>query len=127
MWLLEKIDENYVKTIKPKLITDEVSLARVISYCTSSGRVASSTVHNTRNVKVDLLSEFIDVDVAYKRMKEFVETPGFLELEEDLEIDVIAFILHHDISKDDTDGDYGISEERIRKEIDRIRNDVLKA
>ena len=127
LWLLEKIDENYVKTIKPKLITDEVSLARVISYCTSSGRVASSTVHNTRNVKVDLLSEFIDVDVAYKRMKEFVETPGFLELEEDLEIDVIAFILHHDISKDDTDGYYGTSEERIRKEIDRIRNDVPKA
>ena len=126
LWLLGKIDENYVTTIKPKLITDEISLARVISYCTSSGRVASRTVHNTRNVKDSILSEFIDVEVAYERMKKFIETPSFLELEEDLEIDVIAFILHHDINKDDIDGDYGISEERIRKEIDRIRNVVLK-
>ena len=109
------------------LAEDEVSLARVISYCTSSGRVASRTVHNTRNVKVSLLSEFIDAEVAYERMKVYTETPSFLELEENLEMDVIAFILHHDISKDDTDDDYGISEERIKKEINRIRNDVLKA
>ena len=126
LWLLGKIDEDYVKTIKPKLITDEISLARVISHCTSSGRVASRTVHNTRNVKVSILSEFIDVEEAYERMKKFVETPGFLELEEDLEMDTIAFVLHHDINKDDTDGDYGISEERIRKEIDRIRNGALE-
>ena len=126
LWLLGKIDENYVRTIKPTLITDEISLARVISYCTSLGRVASRTVHYTRNVIVSTLSEFIDVEEAYKRMKKYVETPGFLELEEDLEMDIIAFILHHDINKDNTDSDYGISEERIRKEIERIRNGALK-
>lgn len=122
LWILGKIDEEYTKSIKKKLITDDISLTRVISYCTSSGRFAARTIYNTRHVQIKLLSEFIDVDTAYQRIKQFISFPEFLELEDDLQINAVAFILQYEKMSGDSAVEKSIAEELIKKEIDKIRN-----
>ena len=73
MWMLSQLDKRLVKHIKETLVTDDMSLAKVISYCTSRGKVA-------RQVNKETLSEFIDVEEAYRRIGIFVTTREFLQL-----------------------------------------------
>ncbi len=122
LWILGKIDEEYTKKVKQELITDDVSLAQVVSYCTSSGRVAARTVYNTRHVQFKVLSEFIDIDTAYQRIKQFTASPNFFELEENLQVNAVAFIMQYETKRDDSDFEEGIAEESIKKEIRKIHN-----
>ena len=74
LWMLSQLDEELVKHIKETLVTDDTSLAKVISYCTSRGKTAVRLVVETRQVNKETLSEFIDVEDAYSRMNVFVTT-----------------------------------------------------
>ncbi len=123
LWILGKIDEEYVSDIKTKLVTDDASLAQIICYCSSIGRFASRTVHNTRSVNTDRLSEFIDVEEAYQRMKKYVMLPAFLDCSEDIMFSVVAFILQYETKVAKENEDFGIIEERIIQEIKKIQNE----
>ena len=74
MWMLSQLDEELVKHIEETLVTDDISLAKVISYCTSRGKTAVKLVVGTRQVNKETLSEFIDVEEAYRRIKVFITT-----------------------------------------------------
>ena len=80
LWMLRRLDEGLVKHIEETLVTDDISLAKVISYCTSRGKVAVKLVVGTREVNKETLSKFIDVEEAYRRIKIFVTTCEFLQL-----------------------------------------------
>jgi translation initiation factor 2 alpha subunit (eIF-2alpha) len=80
LWMLSQLDKRLVKHIKETLVTDDMSLAKVISYCTSRGKVAVRLVVETRQVNKETLSEFIDVEEAYRRIGIFVTTREFLQL-----------------------------------------------
>lgn len=91
LWLLGQIDDAFTKQIKESLVTDDPSLAKVISYCTAHGKAAATLVVKTYRVDKKLLGEFVDLKEAYDRMCIFVKTYGFLELSEENQRDVGAF------------------------------------
>lgn len=120
LWLLSQIDEELVIQIKKTLITDDVSLAKVISYCTSHGKTAAKLVVKTRQVNRQTLSEFIDIEEACRRMGIFVTTREFLLLPEENQMDSVAFliIMKRDTENSTTEG--YVAEETIKKELQKI-------
>lgn len=120
LWLLSQIDEELVKHIKETLITDDVSLAKVISYCTSHGKAAAKLVVKTRQVNRQTLSEFIDIEEACRRMGIFVTTREFLLLPEENQVDSVAFLIamKRDTENSPTEG--CVAEEAIKKELQKI-------
>lgn len=119
MWILGKIDEEFKKEVIKKIITDDFSIAQVINNCSSSARVASTIVYKTKNVNINTLSQYIDIDEAYQRMKNYAMTNDFMKIDEDVQKSVIAFIVQQE-NKDNYDSDIGISEERIKKEMQKL-------
>ena len=93
LWMLSQIDEELAKHIKETLVTDDISLAKIISYCTSHGKAAIKLIINTRKVDKQALSEFIDINEAYQRIGIFVTTCEFLRLPTENLEDVIAFTI----------------------------------
>lgn len=121
-WLLEKIDIELTKDKKKSIITDDISLAKVISSCTSRGTLESRVVTKVRNTDMNKLAEFIDTNEAYKRVKEFIKTDTFLTLTSNEQMDVMAFILKKERTASNTVFDHGIAEETIQKELQKLIN-----
>lgn len=93
LWILRQIDAELVANKKRSLISDDLSLAKIISYCTSRGTVTVKTVAKTRNVNRKEIEGFIDIDEAYQRIKKFITTSQFFLLPKDDQMNVMAFIL----------------------------------
>lgn len=124
MWMLSKLDEELVKYIKETLVTDNISLAKVISYCTSRGKTAVRLVVETRHVNKETLSEFIDVEEAYSRIDVFVKTREFLLLSTETQKDVIAFIIAMASDKKSRPTEGLVAEETIERELQKIVNAI---
>ena len=120
LWMLSQLDEELVKHIKETLVTDDTSLAKVISYCTSRGKTAVRLVVETRQVNKETLSEFIDVEDAYSRMNVFVTTHEFLILSKETKKDVVAFLIAVRRSKETSQTEGFVAEEIINGELQKI-------
>ena len=113
LWMLGHIDQGLVSRIKKKLVTDDTSLAKVISYCTSRGKTAVKLVVKTRKVDIQALSEFIDVAKAYQRMSTFITINAFLSLPNENQRDVMAFIIAQKRTSESRPTEGYVSEEEI--------------
>lgn len=122
LWMLSQLDEELVKHIEETLVTDDISLVKVISYCTYRGKTAVKLVVGTRQVNKETLSKFIDVKEAYRRIKIFVTTCGFLQLPTENQKDVIAFIIAMNRDENNTHAEGRVAEDTIRKELEKIVN-----
>ena len=120
LWMLSQLDEELVKHIKETLVTDDTSLAKVISYCTSRGKTAVRLVVETRQVNKETLSEFIDVEDAYSRMNVFVTTHEFLILLKETKKDVVAFLIAMRRNKETSQTEGFVAEETINEELQKI-------
>lgn len=120
LWMLSQLDEELVKHIKETLVTDDTSLAKVISYCTSRGKTAVRLVVETRQVNKETLSEFIDVEDAYSRMNVFVTTHEFLILSKETKKDVVAFLIAMRRNKETSQTEGFVAEEIINGELQKI-------
>ena len=120
LWMLSQLDEELVKHIKETLVTDDTSLAKVISYCTSRGKTAVRLVVETRQVNKETLSEFIDVEDAYLRMNVFVTTHEFLILSKETKKDVVAFLIAMRRNKETSQTEGFVTEEIIIEELQKI-------
>ena len=120
LWMLSQLDEELVKHIKETLVTDDISLAKVISYCTSRGKTAVRLVVETRQVNKETLSEFIDVEDAYSRMNVFVTTHEFLILLKETKKDVVAFLIAMRRNKETSQTEGFVAEEIINEELQKI-------
>ena len=120
LWILSQIDEELVKHIKETLITDDISLAKIISYCTSRGKVETKLVMKTRKVNKQELEKFIDVSEAYRRMENFVTTYDFSILPIEIQKDVVTFLIS--ISRMGGDGPTAdfVTEETIIDELQKM-------
>lgn len=119
--MLSLLDEELVRNIKETLVTDDISLAKVISYCTSRGKTAVRLVVETRQVNRETLSEFIDVEEAYSRMDVFVTTHEFLILSKETKKDVVAFLIAMRENKETSQTQEGfVAEEIINEELQKI-------
>lgn len=120
LWMLSQLDEELVKHIKETLVTDDTSLAKVISYCTSRGKTVVRLVVETRQVNKETLSEFIDVEDAYSRMNVFVTTHEFLILSKETKKDVVAFLIAMRRNKETSQTEGFVAEETINEELQKI-------
>lgn len=93
LWMLGQIDAELVANKKRVLVSDDISLVKVISYCTSRGTVATKIVERTRDVDQKTLEGFIDINEAYRRIKSFTATSQFFSLPKDDQMNAVAFIL----------------------------------
>lgn len=117
LWMLGNIDQKLVARIKKKLITDDTSLAKVISYCTSRGKTAVKLVVKTRKVDLKTLSGFIDVAEAHQRMRTFITINDFLSLPNENQRDVMAFTIAQNRLAEDRATEGFVSEEEIDEEL----------
>ena len=126
MWMLSQLDEELVKHIKETLVTDDISLAKVISYCTSRGKTAVRLVVETRQVNKETLSEFINVEEAYSRIDAFVKTREFLPLPKETQKDVVAFLIAVANNKKSRPTDGLVAEETIQEELQKKVNAIQR-
>lgn len=91
-WMLQNIDPDMAKSKKASIITDDTSLAKVITACTSRGSTLGKIVVKTRKIDLKHLEEFINLDEAYNRIENFVETDSFTHLTEDEKLNTILFL-----------------------------------
>ena len=120
LWLLGQIDEELVKHIKNTLVTDDISLAKIISYCTSHGKAATKLIVKTRQINKQSLSEFVDIEEANRRTCIFVTTRDFLLLPEEIQLDSVAFLM---VMKRDTENSLmegSVAEDAVKKELQKI-------
>lgn len=124
LWILGKIDPELAASKKKSIITDEISLVRVLGYCTSNGKVSGRITSKTWQVNLKNIEEFIDVDEAYQRIKAYVTTNNFLALSEDDQMNVTAFLLT--IKKKPENGimENHIVEESIQKELRKLVSNI---
>lgn len=120
LWILSQIDEELVKHIKETIITDDISLAKIISYCTSQGRTAVKLIIKTRQVNKQTLGEFIDINEAYRRISLFASTREFLLLPKENQKDVVAFLVATERSEEDRLTEGLVAEETIEDELQKM-------
>ena len=126
LWMLSQLDEELVKHIKETLVTDNILLAKVISYCTSRGKTTVRLVVETRHVNKETLSEFIDVEEAYSRIDVFVTTREFLLLPKETQKDVIAFLIAMASNKKGSPTEGLVAEEIIQEELQKRVNAIQR-
>ncbi len=121
LWMLGKIDAELAENRKKSLISNDTSLIKVVSYCTSRGTVATKIVTKIRDVNRQAIGEFIDVDVAYRRIKAFVATTQFTLLPEDDQMNAMAFILVTERAPSGSVMENCIGEDAIANALNQLR------
>ena len=124
IWMLEEINGELPSETKARMVSDDISLAKVISYCTSHGTVAGQVVSRVWGTDKDTLSKFIDAESAYQRMLRFIKSRGFETLPEDFKRDVIAFILSHEKQPFERMIDNQIYEKDIEQKLKSLSNEA---
>ena len=120
--MLGQIDAELVANKKKSIIADNVSLIKIISYCTSRGTVIARTGLKMRDVNQNAVEEFIDVDEAYRRVKAFVATSQFYLLPKDDQMNAIAFILIIERTGSESILEDGIAEDSVIRVLDKLEN-----
>lgn len=122
LWMLGKIDAELVANKKKSITTDNISLIKIISYCTSRGTVATRTVSKMRNVNRNAIGDFIDIDEAYRRVKAFAATSQFFQLTKDDQMNAIAFICITEQTDCESISENGIAEDAIISMLAHLAN-----
>lgn len=124
LWLLGQIDPETAADKKKSMVTDDVSLVKIIDECTSRGSVAMRIVAKTRTVDRDRLSEFVDLGEAYRRVKEFATKNQFFDLPQDEQMSAIAFILIVERGPVESSLKDCIAEDAIIRVLDQMKSKI---
>ena len=124
LWLLEQIAPETAADKKKSMVTDDVSLVKIIDECTSRGSVAVRIVAKTRTVDLDRLSEFVDLGEAYQRVKKFATENQFFDLPRDEQMSAVAFILIVERGPVESSLKDCIAEDAIMKALDQMESKI---
>ena len=124
LWLLEQIAPETAADKKKSMVTDDVSLVKIIDECTSRGSVAVRIVAKTRTVDRDRLSEFVDLGKAYQRVKKFATENQFFDLPRDEQMSAVAFILIVEREPVESSLKDCIAEDAIKKALDQVESKI---
>lgn len=124
LWLLEQIAPETAADKKKSMVTDDVSLVKIIDECTSRGSVAVRIVAKTRTVDRDRLSEFVDLGEAYQRVKKFATENQFFDLPRDEQMSAVAFILIVERGPVESSLKDCIAEDTIIKALDQMKSKI---
>ena len=118
LYLMKQLDPESTASIQRTLVTDDLSLVRVISYCISHGTaVVNNEEQSTWGVKQDSISEFIDINEARERMSAFVKTQQFDSLPQKEKMDIAAFLIEKDSVSQNEAFDNSIYESAVHKKL----------
>ena len=123
LWMLGQIDAELAKEKKKTIITDDFSLLKIIDYCVSKGSVASISIEKIRKVNKRALEEFIDVNEAYRRIKEYMETEEFYKSPEDEKISAMTFTLVMENTNSEATMEDSVSEEIAMRALRQVAKD----
>ncbi len=118
--LLGQIDAELADNKMKLLISDNISLVKVISYCTSRGTITAKIVTKTRNVSRKAIGKFIDVGEAYHRIKAFAATSQFFSLPKDDQMNAVAFILASERTPSESILENDIADDVIEKALNQL-------
>lgn len=121
LWMLEEINGEIPHKVKTRIVSDDVSLAKTISYCTSHGTITGQTVLKVWGTDTNTLSKFIKPERAYQRMLEFLKSKEFASLSEDFKRDIIAFMLSQKKQPSERSIDNQIYEREIEEELRSLK------
>lgn len=124
LWLLEQIAPETAADKKKSMVTDDVSLVKIIDECTSRGSVAVRIVAKTRTVDRDRLGEFVDLGEAYQRVKKFATENQFFDLPRDEQMSAVAFILIVERGPVESSLKDCIAEDAIMKALDQMESKI---
>ena len=124
LWLLEQIAPETAADKKKSMVTDDVSLVKIIDECTSRGSVAVRIVAKTRTVDWDRLSEFVDLGEAYQRVKKLATENQFFDLPRDEQMSAVAFILIVERGPVESSLKDCIAEDAIMKALDQMESKI---
>lgn len=124
LWLLEQIAPETAADKKKSMVTDDVSLVKIIDECTSRGSVAVRIVAKTRTVDRDRLSEFVDLGEAYQRVKKFATENQFFDLPRDEQMSAVAFILIVERGPVESSLKDCIAEDAIIRVLDQMKSKI---
>lgn len=124
LWLLGQIDPETAADKKKSMVTDDVSLVKIIDECTSRGSVAIRIVAKTRTVDWDRLSEFVDLGEAYQRVKKFATENQFFDLPRDEQMSAVAFILIVEREPVESSLKDCIAEDAIIRVLDQMKSKI---
>ena len=124
LWLLGQIDPETAADKKKSMVTDDVSLVKIIDECTSRGSVAMRIVAKTRTVDRDRLSEFVDLGEAYRRVKKFATKNQFFDLPRDEQMSAVAFILIVERGPVESSLKDCIAEDAIIRVLDQMKSKI---
>ena len=124
LWILDQIDPETATSKKKSIIKDEISLIRVLNYCTSHGKVSGRITSKTWQVNLKNIEEFIDVDEAYQHIRSFVLTNNFKTLSEDDQMNAMAFLLTMEKKPGDGMMENYLVEESIRRELRKLISSI---
>lgn len=124
IWFLEQLDENKTKEFAKSMINSDLDLAKFISASVTHGKGASRTVFKYWKVKKDNINKYIDINVAYERIKSFVSTNEFSYLDSNKQENVAAFLIGMETKDDSQRLDDEILISQIEKKLKEIKNTV---
>lgn len=124
LWLLEQIAPETAADKKKSMVTDDVSLVKIIDECTSRESVAVRIVAKTRTVDRDRLSEFVDLGEAYQRVKKFATENQFFDLPRDEQMSAVAFILIVEREPVESSLKDCIAEDAIIRVLDQMKSKI---
>ena len=93
LWMLEQLAPEQAVNKEKALVSDDVSLMKVISYGVSKGTISTKIVTKTRVLDRQKVSKFVDIDEGYRRAKSFSKSKPFFTLSENDQMNAVAFIL----------------------------------
>ena len=124
LWILGQIDPELTASKKKSIIRDDMSLIRVLGYCTSHGKISGRITSKTWQVDLKSIEEFINVDEAYQRIREFVTKNNFIALSEDDQMNVMAFLLTMKKKPEDGMRDNHLVEESLQRELRKLISSI---
>ena len=93
LWMLEQLAPEQAVNKEKALVSDDVSLMKVISYGVSKGTISTKIATKTRVLDRQKVSKFVDIDEGYRRAKRFSKSKPFFTLSENDQMNAVAFIL----------------------------------
>ena len=93
LFLLENIDSDAAKAFISKMLNTDYGLSQIISAGISGGKMGGRETKRFYKVNTENIEKYISVDVAYERTKEFSESVGFLDLDNETKHNLVAFLV----------------------------------
>jgi len=131
-FLIENIDIARTKSAFEQMIVSDSGLINLINSAVSRGEMRGREVTSYYNVHRENISKYIDINIAYDRIKTFANTDAFIDLNLEAKKKIVAFVIHteggNEINFDFDDDDKNkIPTKDVDKKIEAIETALSQA